>query len=619
MSGHVFQTSEEQPNRLQFKQTLEGRETYAKTKLTFAEDLAPPFAATMGEPNVALPDELEPDATSRMTMIHQERVKQWVKRQDTLVSNLANVYAVTWGQCSEAMKTRVRTQTDYQARSEANDCHWLLQRIRGVTMELQEKRHRTWSSVDARLNFLSCKQAPSQSVAEFKATVKNWADAIRFHGGTVAENIDDVEDLDDAGDICTAQQKVDIATELTMATVLLRGADPNKYGNLIADLSNQFVKGRDEYPKTLADAESMLELYTPPTLNQTRGQRNANNSNAAPVPSRGGNAAPEASAATFTQTSYQQRVAASVAGTDGVVHPGISCFTCNGFGHYSDACPNAPNVPPTTTGTTLTQYAFMLSQSHDSGIDPDSILLDSQSTISVFRNPKMLKNIRRSEHTLRAITNGGYQDSDLVGDFANLGEVWFNKDSIANILSLADVCNVCRVTIDSGAERSMNFHRLDGSVMKFVEHDSGLYIYNPNVTNPPVTGYTLLSTVAAQKKLFTPRQVRDADKARELYRLLGRPSAADFQSILRNGSLRNCPVTHADARRADIIYGPDIATLKGKTTRRDAAERVPTFEAIPIPPPVLAHHHDITLCLDFFSCKVAVSTMASPATSASVR
>ena len=146
----------------------------------------------------------------------------------------------------------------------------------------------------------------------------------------------------------------------------------------------------------------------------------------------------------------------------------------------------------------------MLAQTYDTGIDPYSILLDLQSTISVFYNPRMLKNIRRSEHTLRAITNGGYQDSNLVGDFANLGEVWFNKNSIANILSLADVCSVCRVTMDSGVERSMNVHRLDGSIMKFMEHESGLYVYHPNVTNQPVTGYSILSTVAAQKKLFTP-------------------------------------------------------------------------------------------------------------------
>ena len=94
----------------------------------------------------------------------------------------------------------------------------------------------------------------------------------------------------------------------------------------------------------------------------------------------------------------------------------------------------------------------MLAQANDSGIDPGWILLDSQSTISVFKNPAYLTNIRRSERTLRAITNGGHQDSNMVGDFPNLGEVWYNHNSIANILSLSDVRKVCRVTMDSDDE-----------------------------------------------------------------------------------------------------------------------------------------------------------------------
>jgi hypothetical protein len=211
----------------------------------------------------------------------------------------------------------------------------------------------------------------------------------------------------------------------------------------------------------------------------------------------------------------------------------------------------------------------MLAQ-HSHKIDPAWILLDSQSTISVFNNPAMVQNIRDSGCTLRAITNGGYQDSSQIGDFPNLGEVWFNPFSIANILSLADVCKVCRVTMDSYKTPSINVHRKDGSIMLFVEHPSGLYEYDSNVSNNSVTAYTLVSTVAHQKKIFTPRQVRDADLARSLYRYIGRPSEADFQRILRNNFIRNCPVTPTDAAHALTIYGHDFAYIKGTTTQRPA-------------------------------------------------
>ena len=84
----------------------------------------------------------------------------------------------------------------------------------------------------------------------------------------------------------------------------------------------------------------------------------------------------------------------------------------------------------------------------------------------------MLTNIRSATHVIRALTNGGHQDSSLIGDVPNLGEVWYNRESMANILSLAEVRKVCRVTMDSSSEPAMIVHRLDGSTMKFLEHAS---------------------------------------------------------------------------------------------------------------------------------------------------
>jgi len=188
----------------------------------------------------------------------------------------------------------------------------------------------------------------------------------------------------------------------------------------------------------------------------------------------------------------------------------------------------------------------------------------------------------------------------MLGDFPNLGEVWYNSKSIANILSLADVRRVCRVTMDSSREPALHVHRLDGTVMKFIKHESGLYVYAPPVSHSGPTDYTMLSTVAEQKKLFSRREIQAADDARALYRKIGRPDEAEFQSILSQNLIRNCPITPRDAKRALVIYGPDIAVLKGKTTRSPAAPQAPTFETVPLPPPVLEHHRNVTLCVDFF-------------------
>lgn len=74
----------------------------------------------------------------------------------------------------------------------------------------------------------------------------------------------------------------------------------------------------------------------------------------------------------------------------------------------------------------------------------------------------------------------------FVGDFPNLGPISYNPDSIANILSLRDVRKVCHVTMDTSQELALLVHRLEGTVMKFVEQKCGLYVFKPNTNNSTI-------------------------------------------------------------------------------------------------------------------------------------
>jgi hypothetical protein len=117
----------------------------------------------------------------------------------------------------------------------------------------------------------------------------------------------------------------------------------------------------------------------------------------------------------------------------------------------------------------------------------------------------------------------------MIGDLPGFGPVWFNEGSIANILSLAAVRKVCRVTMDSHNEPAMFVHKQNGKVMKFIESDSGLYYYDASSTNRhPLTMYTFLHTVSDNKSLYTTRQLKGADLAKRVYELVGQPSHVTF-------------------------------------------------------------------------------------------
>jgi hypothetical protein len=81
---------------------------------------------------------------------------------------------------------------------------------------------------------------------------------------------------------------------------------------------------------------------------------------------------------------------------------------------------------------------FMFHQSH-LRVDKNWIILDNCSTTDIFCNRKILSNIRDADTTLKIHCNAGSKVIRKVGTLHNYGMVWYSKDAISNILSLAQV------------------------------------------------------------------------------------------------------------------------------------------------------------------------------------
>ena len=261
----------------------------------------------------------------------------------------------------------------------------------------------------------------------------------------------------------------------------LRGSDQTRYGTLLDHLANQFASGRNKYPEDLTAAYSLLVHYKTPSNTRTR----ANNTNH----SGNNNSNPNNSSGSPTSPPHEHN--------NTTPSSGASALTFSqGAGNTPVASINVPSTTATnpssgavTTGTSLVQFAVMMAQASITTINPSWLLIDSQSTMSVFNNKNMLQNVCHSPHVIRALTNGGHQDSNMIGDYSSLGKlctVWYNPASIANILSLADVHKLFTVTMDSSRSPSINVHRNNSTIMSFVEHPSGLYVYNSNDSNTPV-------------------------------------------------------------------------------------------------------------------------------------
>src|SRR5210317_1945373 len=86
--------------------------------------------------------------------------------------------------------------------------------------------------------------------------------------------------------------------------------------------------------------------------------------------------------------------------------------------------------------------------------------------------------------------------------------------------------------------------------------------------------------------------LRDKSK---LYYVLGCPIMQNFKYILQQNIIKNCPITVEDINIVEQIYGPDIATMKGKTTK----QKVGTVkqDEIKIPCEQIDRNQEMTLCM----------------------
>ena len=77
-------------------------------------------------------------------------------------------------------------------------------------------------------------------------------------------------------------------------------------------------------------------------------------------------------------------------------------------------------------------------------------------------------------------------------------------------------------------------------------------------------------TVSKNKNKYAIRQIKQAELAREYQRELGYTSSGQLIRIIGQGSLGKCDIVAQDVLRAIDIFGPDLGSLKGRTTSHKA-------------------------------------------------
>ena len=182
-----------------------------------------------------------------------------------------------------------------------------------------------------------------------------------------------------------------------------------------------------------------------------------------------------------------------------------------------------------------------------------------------------------------------------VCTYENLKEtVWFNRQPITNILSLALLVKERQVYFDYAVENAFLVFKEDGTMMRFIEQGLGIYVHNikhnndmshnsPNTYNnivPVMLNHDLVPTVDTALASYAKREVAQAHLAREQMNILGWPTQKNHEDMIKNNTSHNSPVMIADIQQAYDIFGPLVPALQGKS-KRWKPDPVPSTTPLP--------------------------------------
>ena len=207
------------------------------------------------------------------------------------------------------------------------------------------------------------------------------------------------------------------------------------------------------------------------------------------------------------------------------------------MGHYANTpeCPNynqnsnrcnesneTNNKGTPQGGDGVNALMFMFSQSVKK-IPDEWILLDSQSTVDIFCDPRLVQNIHRVKERMKIQCNAGTRVTNLVGDLPGYGPVWFDSRAIANVLSLKVVKEKYHIQYNSDEKDGFVVTKSNGERFKFLQSSSGLHYLDTTNPDPDKTVNTTLvvNTVAENKKNYTNNDYLHALRARELQIMVG--------------------------------------------------------------------------------------------------
>jgi hypothetical protein len=205
-------------------------------------------------------------ATKTKELIWKKKVEEYVRRKTYLKETVKSLFSLVWGQCTDIMRQKVKALNAFKELSAKNDGIELLKTIKNTAFSFKMQKNAWQASHEAIRHFYMVLQGKHMSTQDYLKHFQNTVKAIEHTVGVVGK-LPGLEDklLVMKGHTLsqmTVAEKEALAPlesqERYLVMAFMLSADRARYGRLLEEMKNKYLKGTNNWPTTVTGAYHLL-------------------------------------------------------------------------------------------------------------------------------------------------------------------------------------------------------------------------------------------------------------------------------------------------------------------------------------------------------------------------